>query len=515
VFNPRIVAKDPQGLADTLTIALTISAQKTDSFTITYNGNGNTGGTVPIDPAAYVTGATVTVKTNSGTLLKTGATFAGWNTAADGSGTSYAAASTFTMGSANVMLYAKWTQNVTFALTITAANGSVTKVPDLTAYDSGTVVTLTPVPAAGYHFSGWSGGLTGSANPATITMTGAKSVTATFALNAPNSFALTVLATNGTVTKLPDAAQYDSGTVVTLTPSPAAGYQFTGWSGGLTGTTNPGSITMTGAKSVTANFAHIQCTVTFSSPGALSQANPSTITVNAGATVGTLPNPPITNNYDFSYWKTSDNTAFTATTPVNQNMTVTAVWKPILDNDGNQYNTVTIGNLTWLATNLKTISLPHQQLLQGYTSETTGPAYAWYLDDPANGSIYGALYNWAAATNPDITPTGWHVATLDDWNNLINNFPDTATAMSAIKESGTTHWMSPNPATNASNFSALPGGFMVSGMSHNLQYEGDWWTTTPYGSENGYSIYIGNSMSVSSSSTSVMFLSIRCVRNKP
>lgn len=51
----------------------------------------------------------MTVLGNTGTLAKTGYTFDGWNTAANGSGTNRAAASTFTMGPAGVTLYAKWT----------------------------------------------------------------------------------------------------------------------------------------------------------------------------------------------------------------------------------------------------------------------------------------------------------------------------------------------------------------------------------------------------------------------
>jgi len=52
--------------------------------------------------------------------------------------------------------------------------------PIAASYASGTVVTLTAIPAAGYTFSGWSGDLSGSINPATITMMGNKTVTATF-----------------------------------------------------------------------------------------------------------------------------------------------------------------------------------------------------------------------------------------------------------------------------------------------------------------------------------------------
>ncbi|CAN5370930.1 hypothetical protein BH11PSE11_BH11PSE11_36100 [soil metagenome] len=88
-------------------LAFTTSACPT--YTVTYSGNTNTGGSVPIDASNYLTGATVTVLGNTGTLVKTGNTFAGWNTAANGSGTSRAPGSTFAMGGANIILYAQWT----------------------------------------------------------------------------------------------------------------------------------------------------------------------------------------------------------------------------------------------------------------------------------------------------------------------------------------------------------------------------------------------------------------------
>jgi hypothetical protein len=62
-------------------------------------------------------------------------------------------------------------------------SGSVTLDPPGGTYDAGTVVTLTATPAAGFQFSGWSGALSGSTNPATITMNAPKSVTATFTPN--------------------------------------------------------------------------------------------------------------------------------------------------------------------------------------------------------------------------------------------------------------------------------------------------------------------------------------------
>jgi uncharacterized repeat protein (TIGR02543 family) len=77
-------------------------------YIVTYDGNDNTGGSIPVDSATYLPGATVTVLGNTGTLTKEGNIFDGWNTEAAGTGTNHAVASTFTMGSANVVLYAKW-----------------------------------------------------------------------------------------------------------------------------------------------------------------------------------------------------------------------------------------------------------------------------------------------------------------------------------------------------------------------------------------------------------------------
>lgn len=79
-----------------------------ESYSVSYNGNGSTGGSVPTDSGEYEEGDTVTVADNTGSLSRTSYTFAGWNSAADGSGTDYDAGSSLTMGSGDVTLYAKW-----------------------------------------------------------------------------------------------------------------------------------------------------------------------------------------------------------------------------------------------------------------------------------------------------------------------------------------------------------------------------------------------------------------------
>lgn len=84
---------------------------------------------------------------------------------------------------------------------------------------------------------------------------------------------------SGTVTLDPAGGTYDDGTVVTLTAAPATGYSFTGWSGDLSGTVNPASITMNGDKMVTATF---------------SAGSTYTLTPSAGAGGTIAPNSPQT-----------------------------------------------------------------------------------------------------------------------------------------------------------------------------------------------------------------------------
>ncbi len=75
-------------------------------------------------------------------------------------------------------------------------------------------------------------------------------------------YALGVNAVNGTVTKDPPQARYDSGTTVQVTALPNAGYHFVEWSGDLTGSANPTTILMNGDKTITANYSPNQYTVT-------------------------------------------------------------------------------------------------------------------------------------------------------------------------------------------------------------------------------------------------------------
>jgi hypothetical protein len=142
-----------------------------------------------------------------------------------------------------------------YSLTVNVVgNGTVTQNPASATYLDGTIVTLTAVPGFNWTFQGWSGDLTGAQNPASITMNGNKTVTATFVVAQYYSLTVNVVG-NGTVTQNPASATYVSGTNVTLTANPDVNFTFSGWSGDLTGLQNPASLIMDANKTVNATFA--------------------------------------------------------------------------------------------------------------------------------------------------------------------------------------------------------------------------------------------------------------------
>ncbi|MDG0795160.1 S-layer homology domain-containing protein [Cohnella ginsengisoli] len=127
---------------------------------VTYDGNGSDSGVTPADSSSYEQGVTASVYGNTGSLAKTGYTFAGWNTQADGSGTDYAAGVSFTMGTADVTLYAKWTKNPTYTVSYDANGATSGSAPaDSGLYEQNAAVSLSGnvggLARTGYTFAGW------------------------------------------------------------------------------------------------------------------------------------------------------------------------------------------------------------------------------------------------------------------------------------------------------------------------------------------------------------------------
>jgi uncharacterized protein (TIGR02145 family) len=158
----------------------------------------------------------------------------------------------------------------------------------------------------------------------------------------------------------------------------------------------------------------------------------------------------------------------------------------VKDIDGNVYTSVTIGNQVWMAENLKTTkyndgtAIPLVADDKAWEALTT-PAYCWYNNDAtANKKTYGALYNWYTVNTKKLCPTGWHVPSDAEWTTLTTNLGGESVAGGKLKETGTTHWQSPNMgATNETGFTALPGGYRNNyGPYNDIGYYGYWWSAT-------------------------------------
>ncbi|MEX0904451.1 MAG: hypothetical protein WD604_15385 [Balneolaceae bacterium] len=122
-------------------------------------------------------------------------------------------------------------------------------------YEHGTIVELTANPAAGYKFVEWLGDITGSENPAQITVDEPKEVTAVFE---KKKYELTVNTEGeGAVSEeiiQQKTTDYEYGTVVELTANPDDGWQFVEWQGAISGSENPFQLTVDESKEVTAVF---------------------------------------------------------------------------------------------------------------------------------------------------------------------------------------------------------------------------------------------------------------------
>ena len=155
-----------------------------------------------------------------------------------------------------------------------------------------------------------------------------------------------------------------------------------------------------------------------------------------------------------------------------------------IDNDGNSFTTVVIGTQEWTERNLDVSKYRNGDLIPEVTDPvawaalTTG-AWCYYDNDPANGLIYGRLYNWYAVNDPrGLASVGWHVSSGSEWTILTTFLGGDAIAGGKMKTTtGWTTW--PNTAAdNSSGFSGLPGGGRnLIGEFHAIDNNGAWWNS--------------------------------------
>jgi uncharacterized protein (TIGR02145 family) len=174
--------------------------------------------------------------------------------------------------------------------------------------------------------------------------------------------------------------------------------------------------------------------------------------------------------------------------------------------DGNVYLTIEIGDQVWMGENLRYLpsvvgpvtgsaTTPYYYVV-GYQGTDTAEAKA-----TSNYTTYGVLYNWPAAmageasgtANPSgvrgVCPSGWHLPSDAEWTELTDYLGGETVAGGKLKETGTTHWITPNiDATNESGFLALPSGYRRGwsggGVFENTGTAGYWWAATEKDAEN-------------------------------
>jgi uncharacterized protein (TIGR02145 family) len=160
----------------------------------------------------------------------------------------------------------------------------------------------------------------------------------------------------------------------------------------------------------------------------------------------------------------------------------------VTDIDGNTYPTIGIGSQIWMAANLKSTKYRNGNLI-GTTIPATldisaeaSPKYQWaYAGNENNVSTYGRLYTWHTVTDSRfICPAGWHVPSDAEWTTLTLFVGGDASAGAKLKETGTTHWTTPNTgATNLTGFTALPGGDRETvGTFKFINENGGFWSST-------------------------------------
>ena len=204
--------------------------------------------------------------------------------------------------------------------------------------------------------------------------------------------------------------------------------------------------------------------------------------------------------------------------------------------DGNQYNWVKIGDQIWMAENLA--YLPSVNMVADGSEDAAGSYYYVYgyngtnvadAKATANYTTYGVLYNWTAAmdgeasstTNPSgiqgVCPTGWHLPSDAEWTELTDYLGGTSVAGGKLKETGTTHWTSPNTgATNETGFTALPGGYRIdNGTFYGFGSIGLWWSATEYVATDAWDRHMSYDRSnvYSYYDFKELGFSVRCVRD--
>jgi uncharacterized repeat protein (TIGR02543 family) len=299
-------------------------------LSVTYNGQSNTSGSVPVNSTIYLRNGSVVVSGNTGTLARTGYTWGGWTVNSNGIGTVYTGGETYTLGAANLVLYAKWNPNT---LTVTYDSKSGTSVSAGSVLTGGSLSAPTAPTRTGYDFAFWSATDGGSA--------------LTFPYSPPNTGNFTLYArwtakTLAVTYDVQGGSSVTSGSTTTgggISVSPGtptrSGYSFNGWFAGATGgsaLTFPYAHGLSADFTLYAQWSAVTYTITYAKNGATGDLATASESYTTGGTAITLPGRGtlVKAGHTFAGWSTSGNTpVLSGGYTTTSNVTLSAVWTPI------------------------------------------------------------------------------------------------------------------------------------------------------------------------------------------
>ncbi|MCR4853834.1 MAG: InlB B-repeat-containing protein, partial [Prevotella sp.] len=301
-------------------------------YYVAFDGNGATGGEMSNQRFEY---DKATALTANG-FTRTGYTFAGWSTTANGE-VAYADQESVqnltTTGDATITLYAQWTP-ITYNITYNLAGGTVATANPTTYTIESEAITLVAPTRTGCTFDGWTGtGLDASTTDVTIAKgsTGDRSYTATWTLI---PYAITYNLNGGTNADGNPATYTVETSTFTLDAPTRTGYTFDGWYSNE-GCTEPANTTIdkgsTGDRTFYAKWTPTTYNITYNlAGGTVATANPTTYTIESEAI--TLVAPTRT-GYTFDGWTGTGLDASTTDVTIAKGSTgdrsYTATWTPI------------------------------------------------------------------------------------------------------------------------------------------------------------------------------------------
>lgn len=219
------------------------------------------------------------------------------------------------------------------------------------------------------------------------------------------------------------------------------------------------------------------------------------------------------------------NTNVTSNIKFNSSLT----YGTMTDQQGNVYKTIIIGNKTWMAENLRTKKfqngddIPTTDPFNKDITYTVSPTYQWaYNGDENNVVNYGRLYSGYVITDSrNVCPTGWHVSSFEDWDDLINVFEGVNLIQKRnvgadhIREIETIHWKRViTDVTNSTGFTALPAGARVNdGEFVDLGEFGAWWKISSDGICKKEAVSDGSPTIMETAIDMTTAYSIRCVKD--